>query len=144
MVVVRVGAVQVTTVEVDDEGMWEIAESLALAPGLHDLIVEMQDAEGRLLSAWDPIPFEIPASAVTPPVVAVPPTMNASASDGMVVLEGKGTPGSTVQIVVDGEVVETVTVGEDGTWRAEFALDPGEHQIRAQAVDAQGTVLAEG
>ena len=47
------------------------------------------------------------------------PTFDAPEGDltsGEVTLSGTGTPGSDVEVVVDGEVIGTAKVGDDGTW----------------------------
>lgn len=59
-------------------------------------------------------------------------------------MAGVGEPGSQLQVLVDGEVVDTVTVRSSGGWYLAVSLDqPGEHQLQLQLLDAAGAVAAE-
>lgn len=70
------------------------------------------------------------------------PTVNAEADGGKLTLTGAGTPGSKVQIVIDGAVAGTADVGSDGTWAFNTDLNPGDHDIVVNALDAGGAVAA--
>jgi hypothetical protein len=71
------------------------------------------------------------------------PTVNAEAKeDGTLTLTGAGTPGSTVQIVVDGKSVGETIVGPDGNWTFNTTVNPGSPKIEVNALDASGQVAA--
>lgn len=77
---------------------------------------------------------------VTPPTLSLPE----NAVAGTIPFSGTGEPGSTVEIVLDGKSLGTVTVGADGTWQfpAEIA-DAGDFSVVARTIAADGSVLAE-
>ena len=82
----------------------------------------------------------------TEPAPAAPPTLSLpeNAVAGTVMLSGTGEPGSTVEIVLDGKSLGTVTVGADGTWQ--FPADipaAGDFSLAARTLAADGSVLAE-
>jgi len=63
-------------------------------------------------------------------------------ADGLPLI-GTGRAGSQVEIVLNGEVVDTVTVGEDGTWSYAAIIDaPGDYELSLNALDADGNVVA--
>jgi hypothetical protein len=60
-----------------------------------------------------------------------------------VALTGSGEPGSEVQVVVDGQVVDGTQVGADGNWSLEISVtEAGEHEFAVQTIDASGAVVA--
>ena len=61
---------------------------------------------------------------------------------GELTLNGQGTPGSIVELLVDGAVVGSATVGADGSWSLPVMLAAGVASLSAQALDAAGTVAA--
>ena len=59
-------------------------------------------------------------------------------------LVGSGAPGSLIQVIVDGEMVGPIRVGDDGAWTVEVNLGPADDAtVQAQSVDATGAVVAE-
>ena len=60
---------------------------------------------------------------------------------GDITLSGTGTPGAEVAVLVNGEVVGTAVVGEDGTWSFPTTLSAGEYELTLQAVDGSGTAV---
>jgi LysM repeat protein len=130
-------------VTVGDDGTWVYPATLS--PGEHQLQARALDDEGAVVGSSEAMAVEVPTPTATPlPIIA--PTLDTPATpdaEGRVTLEGTGTPGSMVQIIVDGEAVEDVTVGDDGTWAYPATIAPGEHQLQARALDDEGTVVAE-
>ena len=65
-------------------------------------------------------------------------------AEGGVVIAGKAEPHDTVNVYVDDEHVGTVETGEKGGWEIAPGdrLPPGEHRLRVDRVDREGTVLA--
>jgi LysM repeat protein len=126
------------TTTVRSDGSWTFDQEVVLPVGVQELSVRMQDADGNELAASEPVTIEIEAQ----PAVATP-TLNVELTDGEVTMSGTGTPGSRLQIVVDGQVVDTITVGEDGQWSYTAVLDPGDYELSARAVDGDGNILVE-
>ncbi len=90
------------------------------------------------------VPTEPPAP--TEPAPAAPPTISLpeNAVAGTVMLSGTGEPGSTVEIMLDGKSLGTVTVGADGTWQFPADIpDAGDFSLSARTLAADGSVLAE-
>ncbi len=87
-----------------------------------------------------PVPTSIPTVAA--PELTLP---QGKFKTGEQVLSGTGTPGSEIQIWVDGEMIGVATVDANGRWTLPVTFDtPGEHSIQAQIVDKDGKVLATG
>jgi hypothetical protein len=80
------------------------------------------------------------APATQAPIAA--PTVNADVKDGALTLTGTGTPGSKLQIVIDGQPAGEVTVGPDGKWTFNTNLEAGDYKIEVNALDAGGNVAA--
>ena len=65
-------------------------------------------------------------------------------TDSELTLIGRGRPGTEVLVLVDDLLVDVAQVGLDGTWSSEISLtEPGEHQLRVKAVNANRVVVAE-
>lgn len=157
--------------EVPDERRWQgrdwvktaIAGGLALAllrPGAQ-AVTAVQPTAAAVAS---PIPAVVSTVAPTVAVTAVPtvvatvaPTVAALPAveaplllstrevivAGPYTLRGNGTPGSTVEVLVNGTSIGTTEVGADGSWSIDTTLEAGENEIVARAVDDGGAVLAE-
>ena len=80
------------------------------------------------------------APEVVAPTLVTPPEEVTTGE--AVTLSGTGEPGSEVEIVANGEVIGTATVGEDGAWSyaATFA-EAGDYEIQVNGLDAEGNVL---
>ncbi|GAB4445432.1 MAG: hypothetical protein OHK0015_47690 [Chloroflexi bacterium OHK40] len=85
-------------------------------------------------------PTVAPAAAVAAPQVL---STREAVLAGPYTVQGRGEPGSTVEVLVNGVSIGTAPVGADGTWSLETTLEAGEAEIVARAVDAGGAVLAE-
>ena len=56
-----------------------------------------------------------------------------------VIFAGRGTPGSLVQLFLDGQALsEPVTVGEDGRWSVPAEVPPGRYRLSAVQYDEKG------
>lgn len=92
-----------------------------------------------------PVKVEPTDAPATQAVVATqPPTLPAAATEtgsNILSLTGNGTPGATVEILIDGQVVGTALVGGDGTWSFTTELaEPGDHTIGVRTAEATSTV----
>ncbi|NJM07676.1 hypothetical protein HC891_18035, partial [Candidatus Gracilibacteria bacterium] len=94
---------------------WHLGHSTATvdAPGERSIVVEALDAAGAVAAAASPVMLNVAAAA---PVIAAP-TLNANGAEGPgeFVFSGRGTPGSEVEVLVNGESVGTATVGAMAT-----------------------------
>lgn len=131
---------EVGTADVGSDGSWSY--DLELAAGSRTLTLEALDADGNLATTVD-----FPAFDVNAPMVDLDiPTLNLPDGDllgGALNLSGSGTPGSEVGVVVDGELVGTATVGDDGNWSLDADLPAGDYDVRLQAIDLDGNVATE-
>ena len=107
--------------------------------------------------------------AKTPEVAAAPPTVTAETpatkkpeaqlpkvvfnsvdyaeaegETGSVALTGSGEPGARIHLFLNNHPLGETTVAEDGSWSFETSrkLHPGQHNIRADQLEAGGTVVA--
>ena len=131
---------EVGLADVAANGRWSF--DLDLADGSHTLSLDALDAEGAVATTVD-----FPAFAVTTPIAPLDiPTLDFPQENliaGAVSLNGTGTPGSRVGIVIDNELVGMADVGEDGTWTFATELGVGDHGLHVQAIDAAGDVAGE-
>jgi uncharacterized surface protein with fasciclin (FAS1) repeats len=129
------------TVPVGDDGAWRYTFTPEAAGEL-DVTLEAVD-EGGEAQASSAVTFTVaaPAEEVAAPTLDQP---EGDLTAGEYTLTGSGTPGSTVEVVIDGQAVGTAEVGADGVWSlaADFAA-PGDYDITIRALDAAGNVAAE-
>ena len=83
------------------------------------------------------------ATIVAAPVAAIPLVLSTREVifAGPYTLQGTGTPGSIVELLVNGASIGTATVGADGRWSFDTTLAAGDNEILARAVDSSGAVL---
>ena len=132
--------VDVGTAEVGADGSWSY--DLDLEAGSREISLEALDADGNVAATADSLTFDVAAPAITLDI----PTLNlidGSSPGGQPTLSGSGTPGSEVGIVVDGELLGTATVADDGTWSFDVDLAAGDYDVRLQAIDLEGNVAGE-
>ncbi len=134
---------------VGDDGDWSLRISL-IEPGEHELRMQTLAVNGVVIGEAEPVIVTLATPEVAPAVVEVQaPTLNLPAGGaeleaGVLALTGTGEPGSEAQVLVDGQVVSTTQVGNDGTWSQEVTLtEAGEHELTVQTLDTSGTVVAE-
>ncbi|WP_420645762.1 Ig-like domain-containing protein [Candidatus Leptofilum sp.] len=131
---------EVGTTEVGSDGSWNF--DLDLEAGSRTLTLEALDADGNVARSVDFPSFDVSAPSVDLDI----PTLNLPDGEllgGALNLSGTGTPGSEVGVVVDGELVGTATVGDDGSWALDTELPAGDYDVRLQAIDLDGNVASE-
>ena len=125
--------------EVDSDGNWSLEVSLTESEE-YDIILQLLDPAGTVLAETEP--FSVSASfelAPETPIAedtataevegeSVSPSITYPAADfelnGRVLeIAGTGEPGSQLQVLIDGEVVDTVAVRSGGRW---YLADQGE------------------
>ena len=115
--------------QVDDEGNW-MFEATLIEAGDYAVSAHTLDDDGRAIATSNTLLVtRLPAIAA--------PTLRAQAtqlSDSLLRLSGRGTPGSVIRVLVDGEVAGRTVVDADGRWLLVTLLpDLGEYQISAES-----------
>jgi len=113
----------------DANGDWAF-DSVALADGTYTITATATDAAGNVSPA-DSVRFTVDTS-VEPPLVTEPAD-GGTITDRTPTISGTGEPGATVEVTIDGQVVGTAVIGDDGTWSlaVDDALACGAHTLRA-------------
>jgi nucleoid-associated protein YgaU len=131
------GETQVATVPVNADGSWSYTDQLE--PGDYEIVVRTVSAEGQVLNESEAVVVSVPvadAAAVT----VNEPQVDAS---GEVILSGSAEPGSTVELWAGETKVAAVPVNADGSWSYAGQPEPGDYEIVARTVSAEGQVLNE-
>ena len=120
---VLLDGVEVCTAPVSAEGTWSCPAVEALAKGPHALVVTAKDAAGNesepTTGAFD---VQDATGAMVMPA-ASPDTDNPQ-------LSGTATPGATVNVYVDGELVGSTTADANGAWTYDLPrLSAGAHGV---------------
>lgn len=105
-----------------------------------------------LTTTVEPSPTNTPPPTATAdplltftPFVLPPHPEDGIPADGRFVLRGEGVPSSTIQILLNDSVVDTVTVDANGLFTATIQLtDFDDYKLQVQTVDESGTILLEG
>ncbi|MCB0177912.1 MAG: hypothetical protein KDI62_06770 [Anaerolineae bacterium] len=129
------------TAVVGADGTWNFDGTLD-EPGDYELVVNGLDADGNTFASTEAATLSLtgPAVDVVLPTIDLP---EGELSTGATTLTGTGTPGSEVEIVVNGESLGTTTVGDDGAWTFDANLDEaGDYEIVVNSLTADGEVEA--
>ena len=89
----------------------------------------------------------LPAATAAPVAIVAPaltaPAAGAALAAGPITFGGTAAPGAEIQVMVDGVPVGSARAGANGQWSLSADVDkPGERQVVAQVLDAQGAVAA--
>jgi MYXO-CTERM domain-containing protein len=109
-----------------------------LADGEHTLRVRARDAAGRVDATPASRTWTVDTTAPAAPVITSP--SNGAQVGGTPIFSGTAEPGSTVTVVVDGEVVGTTTANPEGNWTftPPTPLASGPHTVTVTATDLAG------
>ena len=127
----------------DDTGAWSLALPAAGLGG--ELAIQSTDAAGALVTTTV-------AVGPRPPSITAPGQI-ATAPDGRGLLivpvgvaawTGRATPGTQVEVVVDGQSTGVATVDDGGNWSLPVDLPAGSHTVQINSLDAAGVLLAAG
>ncbi|MDY7228839.1 adventurous gliding motility protein AgmC [Hyalangium rubrum] len=135
------GSVLTTVVATD--GTWSFTPTAALADGPHTVLARATDALGNTGPDSATNGFTVDTTAPAAPAVLTPAD-GVTISDNTPTYSGTAEAGSTVTIVVDGNVLTTV-VATGGTWSftPTTPLADGPHSVLARAADAVGNTSAD-
>ncbi|TXD34347.1 hypothetical protein FRC96_14200 [Lujinxingia vulgaris] len=131
---------EVAEVEADANGQWSYTPDDALDEGQHVIEVVAEDAGIRTEAE---VAIEVDLSA--PELTVDSPTEGQVLYEDERTISGSAEPGAVIEVELDGEVIDTVVVGEDGQWSVSLPEDvePGEHTIEVSARDEAGNVTTE-
>jgi len=169
-VTVRDGDEIIGTVTADDRGDWVLLPEIRLKPGSRELSLIETLPNGETVESEKVVVLSLPeptedGSQETALAVLMPrdgsgaskvlqrPNRPApgfgidnldTAANGKIAVSGRGTPGETIAILLDDEIIGEVAVDEDGRWHFEATPDlgTGRHTLRAEARDDTGVVVA--
>ncbi|EPF6066710.1 Ig-like domain-containing protein [Enterobacter cloacae] len=133
------------------DGKWTWTPETPLAHGDHSIVLIGKGPDGRTSAPSDSFDFTVDLEAPVKPIIGeveddvgakTGPIHNGDATDDkQPVFRGEGaTPGDTVRLIVDDEVVGTAIVGEDGKWEVtpEKPLPEGSHTGKVIITDPAG------
>ncbi|MCB9599259.1 MAG: hypothetical protein H6720_02710 [Sandaracinus sp.] len=131
-VVVSVDGTEIGTVTVAGDGTWSIDVTSALAEGTHTVEATATDTLGNMAAAG--ASFEVDLGNA---VEWLQPEVT---GDTTPELSGTGEPGATVEVSVDGSVVDSVVVDAEGNWTLQLTtpLAVGNHTVSVESVDEAG------
>lgn len=124
------------------DGAWSVDltdEGVTLSEGTHTVTATATDAAGNISGPSAPVDFAVDTTTPAAPVITRP-THGSTIGDTTPTVTGTGEPGATVEVTVDGEVVDTTTVAPDGIWSLEVRepLGIGAHTVTATQTDPSG------
>ncbi len=134
-VTIVVDDVVVGTTVADTNGNWRFKLPAPIADGVHTIDAQTE-IDGTVHEAS--VSFEVKHSG--PDLVVTSPAAGGTIyGEGSVPVSGTATPGSTIDIYVDGVLVGTTQAGDDGKWSTEIpGMEPGEVEISVVARDGDG------
>ncbi|WP_406807786.1 Ig-like domain-containing protein [Enterobacter cloacae] len=144
------------TTTVGSNGSWSFTPDTALADGSHNFTATVTDGVGRTSEPTGGFGIVIDTKApeaasdllVTDNVGAYqgPVVSGDTTDDNTPTLSGKAEPGSTVNIIDNGQVIGTAKVNPDGTWSytPDQPLANGAHDLTTTVTDPSGNTGPEG
>ncbi len=133
------------TAVADAEGNWAATPTNALADGTYAVTVSARDTAGAITGPVS-MPLTIDTGASHPAGDLADASDTASVGDAITndarpTIEGTGTPGEQIAVVIAGQTL-TTTVAPDGTWSVTpaTALPDGAYVAIVSSIDAAGNV----
>ena len=129
-------------VTADANGDWSV-DVTGLADGDYTVDAVAADEAGNEATAG-PVSFTVNTGA--PTITITSPAPGEEIDSPTPTISGTAEPGATVEIFIDGEKVDEVTAGEDGTWTYEVTEDLGEgdHTVEARTTNEAGSEGSSG
>ena len=131
------------TTEVMADRSWSYALEMS-EPGPHDVVVQLLDSNSQVLSQAQPLTL----SVLMPVVEIISPQMDLTLLEqeletGDLRLSGSGEPGLIVEILLDGEPLDSTQVEDDGSWELTTRLEsPGDYSLSLQTLNQDGEVVS--
>lgn len=154
----------VARAQASESGEFSIVTSEPLQGGARTLTLAARDSEGVVTRSADPIIVMTPEASDSAPIVlktdrvapdllqrpAVPSEIEVTLDSitygevGAVTLSGRGTPGRTVRVYLDGAFIGEAVTGPDGVWRLSLddSVAPGDYTLRVDEIGASGRVVS--
>ncbi len=154
----------VARAEASESGEFAIITSQPLESGSRTLTLSATDPDGVVARSADPVIVVAPDVEQSSPVVLradraapellqrpeVPAELDVTLDAitygdvGTVSLSGRGSPGRTVRLYLNGAYIGDAVVGADGVWNHNLSDDvaPGPYTLRVDEVDATGKVIS--
>lgn len=131
-VTVKLDDVQLCVTEADGDGNWSCSVIEALAVGPYRLSVTAKDASGNVSDVVTGS-FEVETSRGSVEM----PTESSSTENPA--LSGNATPGATVNVYVDDQLVGSTTADENGHWAYDLPrMDAGERRVSIGVTGSDG------
>ena len=135
-------AVLGTTVA-DETGAWSLTVPAATALG--EVQMQATDAGGAVIAQSEPLKLGAQPPSLDPPgtVVTDPATGAATlpVTPGPTTWAGQAEPGTSVELVVNGQSAGQATVDADGHWSLSVDLPDGTYTAQLNVLDPSGNVL---
>ena len=139
---VRLDNFNYKAVEID--GVWSFV-GIPLKGGLNNLVITAWDAAGNktdiqytIMMKTDFTTLDLSINGLELTDIGNIKDIISNNVDGVVSLTGKIDAGATVEILVDGEIVNTLTVGANGEWAYDLALMEGNNKVVIKFSDEAG------
>ncbi len=127
----------IETVPVADDNSWQYSTTLS-EPGDYLLLLRAVDTQTTLLAQSEPVTVRVTAPTTLAPLP------EGGVTAGIIPLNGSGQPGQIIELVVNGQLLTSTVVGNDGDWTATLPLDrPGDYQLTLRTLTDNGNLLAE-
>jgi uncharacterized repeat protein (TIGR01451 family) len=143
LVTIYVDDVEVGVTMADGTGAWRFDPTSPLSDGAHILTaVASNDVGDSPVSAE--VDIVVDSTGPGRPVITAPADGSAT-NDATPTVRGTAEAGATIDVYVDGALVDTTTAGNDGSWSVELsgALTEGEYELTATATDSGGRTSAD-
>jgi hypothetical protein len=131
----------VDTVTVNSLGRWSYQAAFDEA-GDYELQVQLADSDAAEGLASESVALSIVPAPVQP-TLTLPTLADEPTTADQISLSGTGGPGDALEVLVNGELVDTITVDSLGNWsyQADFEA-AGDYQLQVQLVDSDGEAIA--
>lgn len=161
------GETELGRVVADGRGEWVFVPERPLAPGTRELSLRATNPDGTVSTSKAPVILTLPERSggkgsalavrvnpdgtvdiLTGPAAegGGPVSIDAVRHDdqGRLAASGHAAPGATVRLYLDNKPLAETRAGPDGRWAVQpkTRLDPGEHTVRVDQIDAAGKVQA--
>jgi MYXO-CTERM domain-containing protein len=140
-VVITIDGMEAGRVVVGPDGTWMFTPATPLGEGAHTIVVIGVDGAGNQGAPIN-IDLTIDLPGAMPMVAIATPAAGGTVTDATPTISGTATPGATVEIVVDGEVIGSAIADANGMWSftPTAPLADGEHTVEARVtIDGEST-----